>query len=167
MVTVRTTSRDSTCRSWHNAMLRASLLLLLSWTILFEPVTAQPENRRLGVGVVVGGFSGLSAKYYFGLQKGVRAADIHLSLDIGSDFSIMSHVLFERPIAGSPLTFVAGAGATVENEKSDTRWGGSGTIGVLFVKHRFDVFMQAFPQVIFSPEIDPRLRWSVGIRYFF
>jgi hypothetical protein len=121
----------------------------------------------LGVGVVVGGFSGVSAKYYFGLEKGVRAADIHLSLDIGSDFSIMSHVLYERPIAGSPLIFVAGAGATVESKKDLTRWGGSGTIGVLFVKHRFDVFMQAFPQVIFSPEIDPRLRWSVGIRYFF
>jgi hypothetical protein len=145
------------------------LLGLLPGIVFTSPMDAigQPENRRLGVGIVVGGFSGVTAKYYFGSETAIRSADLHISLDISSDFAVMSHALFEASIPDSPLTFVAGLGGILESQKNEINVGASSAIGVFFVKHRFDVFMQAFPQVILSSEIDPQLRWSVGIRYYF
>jgi hypothetical protein len=144
------------------------LLGILLGLVFASPADAlgQPENRRLGVGIVVGGFSGVTAKYYFGLEKGVRSADLHVSLDISSDYAVMSHVLFEAAIPDSPLTFVAGLGGILASQKNEINVGASSAIGVFFVKHRFDVFMQAFPQVILTSEFDPQLRWSVGIRYY-
>ncbi len=148
--------------------LRNALFVLATVLVLLIPHTAaaQPEDRRLGVGILVGGFSGLSAKYYFGPSKGIRSTDLHLSIDIGSEFSAMGHLLLERALPGSPLVFVTGVGVLFEHTKDESRTGASGTVGILFVKHRFDVFMQVFPQVIFVPDIDTLLRWSVGIRYY-
>ena len=88
--------------------LRNALFVLATVLVLLIPHTAaaQPEDRRLGVGILVGGFSGLSAKYYFGPSHGVHATDLHLSIDIGSEFSAMAHLLLERALQGSPLVFV-------------------------------------------------------------
>ena len=145
----------------------ALLMAGLSTALLPSQVLAQPEGKRLGIGVVVGGFSGASFKYHVATDGLVDAIDLHVSLEIGSDLATMGHVLHEQPLPDSPLTLLAGIGVVFEHRDDSAAYGSSGTLGFLFEKYRFDVFMQVFPQVIFGPDMDSRLRWSVGIRYFF
>lgn len=134
--------------------------------------SAQPQDRMLGLGGMVGRTAGISAKLYIasdstGIEPiDVRAIDFSMSWAADDIVLWTVHVLTHRKIPNSPLSFFLGPGATVGMRDSQLFWGLSSNLGLFFEKQRFEVFLQMTPRLVIVPELLGEFGSAVGLRYY-
>lgn len=159
-------------RTGGYALLLVVVATVATSTLETQSVFAQPEERRFGLGVTVGDFSGLAFIYHLDpilsphTLPRMAAIDLNLAIEFRGDFTVMSHLLFGGRIPGSELLYFVGPGFVFGSRKNGALMGGSSSAGVLFMKRRFDVFMSLFPQIIINPGFRGRIEWAVGLRYY-
>ena len=173
----------SLCRVWGFGLVRTqtrnlkperqsyinmiALLICLSAMNAYAQEQPQPYSR-LGIGGQAGIPSGLTAKYYFSRDFSVMVVNAW-SLDRFLRFS--TNIAFEYPIPDSPLHFYVGPGIFYGRENSskrtDFKTGVTLVLGVNFYIEKFEVFLQANPDLALQPDVSFRLGGVVGLRYFF
>jgi len=93
--------------------------------------------------------------------------DANLSTNF-DDYALWSaHILTERSVPRSPLTAFIGPGLTAEIKQKDVFWGLSGTLGVLFTKAGYEVFLQGMPRLYIMPNLDGKFEAATGLRIYF
>ncbi len=157
--------------------LRSSVWVSLVSSFLFlSSVThqsqAQPRERVLGIGGMVGKTAGATVKFFVKRDPAdnghpyLTAVVIDLSVSEDDYYLWTAHAVSSRAIPDSPLNVFLGPGAAVGSADSELFWGVSSILGVYFDKSRFEVFLQLTPRVILLPEIRGEFGSAVGLRYY-
>jgi hypothetical protein len=124
-------------------------------------------------GVLVGRISGLTIKARLFEEEAStfpgprQSMDVNLSTNF-DDYALWSaHVLTERMLPDSPLTAYIGPGLTAEIDEKDVFWGFSGTLGVLFNRGKYEIFLQVMPRLYIMPDLDGKIEAATGLRFYF
>ena len=155
-----------------SAPANAWLIFLVVLIATTSTLLAQPQDRRYGIGGLVGTLAGFSAKIYTkqdSLHAGISALQaIDMSIAWSSDDIVLisAHDLTHRIIRNSPLNIFLGGGPVFGSDHRDLVGGVSTVFGVFFEKHRFDVFLQITPQIIILPDLHGRFGSAIGLRYY-
>jgi hypothetical protein len=141
--------------------------LVVGLVLWAGPVLAQRAPGSAGVGLKVGRPGGFTAKLY---RPAPIAYDVSVATD-GDDYvSLYLHRLWERPLPQSPLHLYIGPGLLLGTTDLPTTpapaLGLSAKSGLNFYADRFEVFLHAQPTLTVTPDVDPALGWSVGLRYY-
>lgn len=153
-----------------SGMAAATLLSLILITGALSDARAQTSQPpgTFGLGGQVGSPSGITVKWY---DAPGRAFDLFGAWDLNDFFFLNLHMLFERPVADSPLNFYYGPGAYIgvveRRRENDVAVGVSGNFGLNFFTERFEVFLQLTPRLNVVPDTRGRLGAGVGLRYYF
>lgn len=151
---------------------RLFILCVLVFIGIADHASAQPQNRTLGVGGMVGRSAGIAAKLYIASDSAstrpvdVRALDFSMSWTADDVVLWTVHMLTHRTIPDSPLSFFIGPGAAVGLRDSHFFWGLSSNVGIFFEKKRFEVFLQISPRLVIVPELLGEFGSAVGLRYY-
>ena len=149
---------------------------ILCSSLLVFSVSAPPtlyaqqkkEITRFGVGGQAGRPTGVTLKYY--LRQGLGIT-LLTAWNRRRKILINSQLIFELPIPDSPLQFYTGPGAFIERDENNnnlTYKAGIGVaVGLNFYVEKFEVFLQANPELEVHPTFFIRPGGAVGLRYFF
>lgn len=145
-----------------------SIFVLLS--LLVTPSLGQKNKLDVGIGVLVGPISGFTAKVRpenAPMNAFFQSFDLNLSTNL-DDYGLWStHLLNEKAVPNSPLTFYMGPGLTAGVRKKHMFGGVSSTIGLFFSKPPYEVFLQVMPRLYVRPDFDGRIEGATGIRIYF
>lgn len=150
--------------------MRASTLylaLLLAF-LLCGPAAARGGN--LGVGIIIGEPTGLSAKLWLDKKSAFDTA-ASWSFREGRDLHLYIHgdYLLHQPFPREPQLFLCyGIGAKVRNGHPDTV-GARMPLGLtyLFSKAPLDLFVAVVPELNLAPSTGVNLTTAAGFRYYF
>ena len=145
------------------------ILIGLAGVLLCGSVEAQ--ERRFGLGYMIGDPTGLSLKLWTG-QKTAFDAAAEWSTDekgivyLHADYLIHSFNLFK--VSRGSLPFYYGLGGTVRLVKNE-RAGVRIPLGLAYIVEggAVDFFVELVPFIIVSPDNDFRIHSGLGARYFF
>ncbi len=148
----------------------ARIVLVVLCGFLAWPVQAQRTTPpgRFGVGAQVGQPTGITAKYYF--QPDIA---VDLLAAWGFDRSVFAtlHASYEYAIPDSPLGFFLGpglhAGRLAPRDGPTARFGLSALAGLNYFTQRFEIILQARPNIELLPESHVRVGGAAGMRYYF
>ncbi len=150
-------------------MLRLRGVLLLILLCCWSQATAQ--DRGLGLGVLVGEPTGLSAKFWLGPTSAIDAAAAwsftgENRFQLHVDYLAHFFHLFPVPKGTLPLYF--GGGGRLELD-DDPQFGIRVPVGLayLFPNIPLDIFAEIGPVVHLAPETGFALTGAIGVRYFF
>jgi hypothetical protein len=151
------------------------LILSLLFVFGFQPTLYAAQNARtgqLGLGLILGAPTGISAKYWLDNTHAVDAA-----LGLGGP-SIHADYLWHRwdgvpqpePQSGR-LAIYWGLGARVEDEdkKKDIELAIRAVGGITYDFSRYpaDLFLEVVPALVLSPDSDLEVDVGLGVRYYF
>jgi len=159
--------------------MKKSILLIFS-LVAFLCDHAMPQDRGIGLGIIVGEPTGISLKSWQGRSTALDAA-LAWSF-VGDDFiqihgDYLSHnfTLFE--IEEGQLPFYYGIGGRLRfieangkrQNDNRTRLGVRIPLGLayLFEKITLDIFVEVVPVLNLVPETEFDLNAALGLRYFF
>lgn len=145
-------------------------------TILFLgaiSASAHAEDNALGLGIILGEPTGISANYKF---QPNRSVDMALAYDFDDDFYFHSTYLFRHPksldLGASDLGWYAGIGGRFEwddHDEDEISLGVRGSLGgsLEFKKYPVEVFAELAPVMDIVEETDFDLGAALGARYYF
>jgi len=133
-----------------------------------------PAAGNVGVGLMLGSPTGLSAKYWLD-QKTAVDTDIGWGWGGGTtfvadylwhDFSAFSFI--KDPATDGKLAFVVGAGARVQTDGNDP-FGLRAVFGLsyFFPRNPFELYAEIVPVLVLVDHPDGDLDGGVGFRYYF
>lgn len=139
--------------------------------------TAAAQDRDLGIGIIVGEPTGISAKYWLGGTTAVDAAAAW-SFSKNSAFHIHADYLFHdfellnpRQVLGTEkgqLPVYYGIGGRLKL-RSENQFGLRFVAGIeyIFEESPLDIFAEVAPILDLAPSTKLSLNAAIGIRYFF
>ncbi|MDA1028024.1 MAG: hypothetical protein O3B41_03105 [Bacteroidetes bacterium] len=141
----------------------------LSPAMVLAQTTKTKPHKQYSVGVLVGRISGLTVKMKFldveeRFHSSSPSVDVNLTTNFDDNFLWSAHILRERYLQESPLKLFIGPGLTAGVDGQKAFWGVSGTIGFLFTKGPYEVFLQGMPRLFLMPDMDGRIEAATGIR---
>jgi hypothetical protein len=149
-----------------SGFLLVALLSLLQARPAYTQRTAPPG--QFGIGAQVGQPTGITAKYYL---KPDIAVDLLGAWGFDRSVFATLHTSYEYAIPESPLGFFLGpglhAGRLAPRHGPSTRFGLSSLAGLNYFTQRFEIFLQARPNIELFPDSRVHMGGAVGLRYFF
>ena len=142
------------------------VILIFNSNIYAKSNSKKKPDYPWGIGLVLGGISGVSVKYW---QDVKRAYVFSLGAPIGSGIGIQADYLFHlRPFEREPSVPVyIGGGVFVESNKLNTTLGAKGTVGISYIfKEPFDVFVELSPKMVVLPEPGFDVSLAMGGRIY-
>jgi hypothetical protein len=146
-------------------------IIILGFGLLIAASASQSQERKFGVGLMVGEPTGVSAKYWnsaatafdFGLGFGLAAGehDFHFHVDhVWHSFNAI------RSTERFPLYY--GVGGSVGGGHGSTL-AARGVIGLAWIARNtpIDVFIEFVPSLQLAPSAKFIMQGGAGIRYFF
>lgn len=133
-------------------------------------------QRELGVGVIVGEPTGLSAKYWLDNEHAIAGAAAWSfsgtdSFHLHADYLFHRFDLFNTPEEKGETALYYGVGARLKDKgrRDRTTLGVRIPVGVthLFPNAPFDVFAEIVPVVDVAPDVDVKLNAAIGVRFYF
>lgn len=133
-------------------------------------------QRELGVGVIVGEPTGLSAKYWLDNEQAIAGAAAWSfsgtdSFHLHADYLVHRFDLIDTPEESGETALYYGVGARLKEKGRHDRT----TLGVripvgvthLFANAPFDVFGEIVPVLDVAPDVGVKLNAAVGLRFYF
>jgi len=148
--------------------------LIISFLFIFIATNALAiERKNIGLGVMAGDPTGITAKYMFDNYSGIDAA-IGWKTSGDSEFYISSDYLFhiydliKVPERIFPLYF-GGGFRFIDRDKKDNKFGIRIPVGVeyLFLNNSLGAFVELVPILDLKPDTEFELEFGIGIRFFF
>jgi len=151
--------------------------LIIFVVVYFPVVSFAQEEGKFSIGAILGGPTGISAKFWISERNAIDGAaswtsngSSHFHFDyLWHDFNRFKSEKDSPPLyyKGS-LPFYYGVGGRFEFDK-ETEFGIRGVIGVayLFAEAPFEAFFEIAPFLRLTPGTDAGLDAAVGIRYLF
>ncbi len=150
------------------------------WVVLIAGIalsigTTRSQDRGVGIGVIVGDPTGISAKIWTAqstaLQFAVawRTRDPFLGTRVGFSGDYVWHSFDAiRSNERFPVFYGVG-GAIASGGAFESALGVRGVVGIDWISRRapIDVFFQVTPVLVLSPSTDMEIGAGVGMRYFF
>lgn len=144
-------------------------------------LAAQPDKGRhgVGLGVILGEPTGISAKGWLDKETAVDAAAAwafsgHSSFQVHADYLKHVYDVIDASSLGGRLPFYYGVGGRVKfhderNGAADTRVGVRIPFGFTYLPDGapFDLFFEIVPVLDATPSTDLRLNAAIGGRYYF
>ncbi len=143
-------------------------LLIMAILLIMPSVTFASEAGSIGVGIILGDPTGISAKYWIDKTNAIDAA-------VGFDrFSVHADYLFHfwnvfPQTGGGEFGAYAGPGLVFKDKKHDNMVGVRFALGAVYELNQYPVefFAELVPVFELSPDTDLNLDGGIGIRYFF
>ena len=152
------------------------LVTLLSLTGFFfctQTTKAQFDERNIGVGLIVGEPTGISAKWWqnetVAYDAGVTwALSYDAELHLHADYLRHNYDLLGKEISKGKLPLYYGVGARLRLS-DDPVLGARVPVGVnyLFKNEPIGIFIEAVPTLNLLPDVDFELNGGIGARYYF
>ena len=151
-------------------LLQAALILV---TLLVTLSPAAAEEKRFGLGLIVGEPTGLSANYMLGPDNSIDLA-VAWNVSGGNDFVLHAdylwymHDFFQAGTAKMPLYFGVGGRMVLRNNDSD-KFGVRVPIGV---SYRFadpgfvELFGEVAPVLDLAPSMKMSFNAGIGVRFY-
>ncbi len=149
-------------------------LLLITVLLLFTLSTAAAEEKRLGLGAIIGEPTGLSANY---LLSKDNAIDFSIGWNISgsNNFNLHADYLWYRhgllkPTSGTMAVYYGVGGRMELRENASDNFGVRVPIGV---SYRFadpqalEVFGEIVPILDLAPSTDFDFNIGIGVRFYF
>lgn len=145
------------------------LCCVLSPSVLLAQSANTKPHKQYSMGVLVGRISGLTLKMKFldveeRFHSTTPSVDVNLTTNFDDNVLWSAHILRERHLQESPLKLFIGPGLTAGLNRQEAFWGVSGTIGFMFTKGPYEVFLQGMPRLYLMPKMDGRIEAATGIR---
>ncbi|MBP8601915.1 MAG: hypothetical protein KBI45_09175 [Candidatus Saccharicenans sp.] len=144
-------------------------MLLLVIFLSAGPLQAQAQDKKLGLGIILGEPTGVIAKYWTGNRT---AFDIAGSWSFSGENAFHLHAdyllhSFIKVDTGK-LAFYYGIGARL-NLQDDARFGIKFPLGLsyMFENTPIDIFFEIGPVMDLIPDTELKLLGFFGVRYFF
>ena len=147
-----------------------AIMLAIGAFTASSPVCAQKVDYQTSVGVLVGRISGITVKTRLNSTFSAslaRSYDLNISTNFDDYALLSSHIMSEKAMANSPLTFYSGPGLTAGIEQKTFFGGVSGIMGLFFSKPPYEVFLQGMPRLYLRPNFDGRFEGATGLRVYF
>jgi hypothetical protein len=154
--------------------------VVLAVLIGLIPASAFAQDQ-LGIGLIVGEPTGLSAKYWLDEEHAIDAAAAWSfwdgdGLQLHADYLWHNFDLLGSIAACDMLPVYYGVGARLKFRDNDCRHNNDGDtvfgirvpvgISYLFDGAPFDVFAEIVPILDFAPDVDLHLNIAVGLRFY-
>ncbi len=154
-------------------MVRATLLALCCTVCFIVPLHAQ--DRGLGIGVIVGDPTGLSAKIWTTQRNALQFALAWRTQDpfLGTRVSFSGDYLwhsFDAIKSTERFPVFYGAGLELASGGGfESALGIRGVVGIAWLSRTapFDIFIQVVPVLVMTPSTDLELGAGIGARFFF
>ncbi len=154
-------------------MTRATLIALCCTVCFIIPVRSQ--DRGLGIGVIVGDPTGLSAKIWTTQQNALQFALAWRTQDpfLGTRVSFSGDYLwhsFDAIRSNQRFPVFYGAGLELASGGAlESALGIRGVLGIAWLSREapVDVFIQVVPVLVMTPSTDVEIGAGVGVRFFF
>ena len=150
-------------------MFKKFFLIITVLLVLAGSSTAQPKD--IGVGVIVGVPTGISAKYWMSPWSAVDAAlawEFNKTnwVQLHADYLIHNYDIVNVGKGKLPIYYGLGGRLVVS---SANRFGVRGVVGVdyLFANDPLDIFLELAPILDFAPDVEFDFNAGIGIRYYF
>lgn len=145
------------------------LICVLSPAMVLAQSAKPKQLRQYSLGVLVGRISGFTLKMKFldveeRFHNTTPSVDVNLTTNFDDNVLWSAHILRELYLQESPLKLFIGPGLTAGVGRQKAFWGVSGTIGFLFTKGPYEVFLQGMPRLYLMPDMDGRIEAATGIR---
>lgn len=153
-------------------MIRRGILLVLL-VLACAPRMQALENKKLGIGVVIGAPSGFSIKYWKGsvAYQGTLGAGFGGGLAIGADY-LMHSDAFANPRAPfyyGPGLFLGDVGfGGPKWSNNDLFLGARFLFGVdyIFPDHPFDIAFEMGPALLVAPSVGLGIELGIAFRFY-
>ncbi len=160
-------------------MIRKHLLALVAVLLLVSaaaPASAQQsQNKRVGVGFIVGEPTGIDLKMFMNRTNALEFA-LAWSLSDENDLHLQGDYLWHRydliDLNNSdemPLFFGVGARVIFREDPRDDIVGVRFPVGLdyIFANYPFDIFVEIVPILDLAPDTDFDLEGALGARFWF
>lgn len=153
-------------------MMRRGILLCLL-ALVCVPRMEGADNKKLGIGVVIGAPTGFSIKYWKGsvAYQGTLGAGVGGGLAIGADY-LMHTNAFDNPRAPfyyGPGIFIGDVGfGGPEWTNNNLFLGARFVFGVdyIFPDHPFDIALELGPALLVAPVVGLGIELGVAFRFY-
>ena len=158
---------------WGGLMKNRWVVLLAGIALLSD--TTRSQDRGVGVGVIVGDPTGLSAKIWTAQSTALQFAVAWRTRDpfLGTRVSISGDYVwhsFDAIRSNERFPIYYGVGGTIASGGAfESALGVRGVIGIDWLSRRvpIDIFFQVTPVLVLSPSTDGEVSAGLGVRYFF
>jgi hypothetical protein len=156
----------------RTVLLQAVALIVTTLLVALSPAAA--EEKRFGLGLIVGEPTGVSGKYLLGEENAIDLA-VAWNLSGDNDFTLHADYLWNKSdliqVGSEKMLFYFGVGVRMElrDNKSD-KFGVRVPIGVSyrFVDPKFlELFGEVAPVVDLAPSTKMDLNVGIGARFYF
>jgi hypothetical protein len=156
----------------RTVLLQAVALIVTTLLVALSPAAA--EEKRFGLGLIVGEPTGVSGKYLLGEENAIDLA-VAWNLSGDNDFTLHADYLWNKSdliqVGSEKMLFYFGVGVRMElrDNKSD-KFGVRVPIGVSyrFVDPKFlELFGEVAPVVDLAPSTKMDLNVGTGARFYF
>ena len=153
--------------------MKKRFLLFIIVTTLISVSAISAQEKKFGLGIMIGQPTGLSAKYWLNNDN---ALDFGLAYSfIGNDSGFSLHCDYIYHINGLikstiQLPIYYGFGARIRSvDHSKSYLGARGVVGLLYLdsKYPIDVFVELAPVFNLFPETSLHFDLALGARYYF
>ena len=145
------------------------VMLLLVIFLSAGPLQAQAQDKKLGLGIILGEPTGVIAKYWTGNRTAFDIAGSwsfsgENAFHLHADYLLHSFIKVET----GKLAFYYGIGARL-NLQDDARFGIKIPLGLSYMLPNapLDIFFEISPVMDLIPDTELKLLGFVGIRYYF
>ena len=151
-------------------MKRLSIVLFLL-IIFYVSFSASAQDKRIGLGIIVGEPTGVSFKYWTTNTTAFDAALAWSFID-GGAFHIHADYIFHNfnliRISEGKLPFYYGIGGRIKTANK-TQVGVRVPLGLAYMFNTapIDIFLEVVPILDLAPKTDFRINAAIGARYFF
>lgn len=143
-------------------------LFIMVCILIMPSLALSAQSGPLGLGIIIGDPTGISAKYWLDKTNAIDAA-------IGFDrFSVHADYLFHfwniiPQTGGGEICAYAGPGVVFKDKKEDNMVGIRLALGAAYelTQYPVEIFAEIVPVFEISPDSDLNMDGGIGIRYFF
>jgi hypothetical protein len=130
-----------------------------------------PQDKNVGVGIILGEPTGISAKYWTSRNSAFDAAIAWSFVNEGAFHIHFDYILHNFDLIKVPegrLPFYYGIGGRIKASK-DARIGARVPLGLayLFDNAPVDIFLEVVPLLDLAPKTAFRINAAIGARYYF
>lgn len=150
--------------------MKKNILVIIGLIFILSSYTFS-QNKKIGVGIILGEPTGFSFKYWLTEKTALDAGFAWSFVDdnafqIQADYLIHNFNLFKMPEGKLPFYFGIGGRLKFSN---DVKLGVRVPLGItwIFNDESFDVFFEVVPILDVIPETDFTISAAIGGRYFF
>ncbi|MBT8378654.1 MAG: DUF3996 domain-containing protein [Ignavibacteria bacterium] len=151
-------------------MKKISLLVAL-FIVALVSVSTFAQNKKVGVGIIVGEPTGVSLKYWTSSTTAFDAALAWSFVDEGA-FHIHVDYIFHNfnliRISDAKVPFYYGIGGRIKTANK-SRIGVRVPLGLAYIFNSapLDIFLEVVPILDLAPKTDFKINAAIGARYFF